>query len=69
MIDKSDVQLRSSLGKHVINLHDRTRDLERRGWQLHGRVAVSINDQRLDEWERQFLVNLGTRLYGERDKC
>jgi hypothetical protein len=41
-------------------------EVKRDGWRQAGMLAVSIDDLRLSDWERQFIVNLGTRLYGTR---
>ncbi len=35
------------------------------GWREQGIFAVSMDDDRLDAFERQFLTNLGNKLYGK----
>lgn len=37
------------------------------GWHEVGTLAINIDDGRLNEFERQFLENLGTKLYGPRE--
>ncbi|CUW39692.1 protein of unknown function [Magnetospirillum sp. XM-1] len=41
--------------------------VKRDGWHEVGVLAVSVDDGRLDAFERQFLINLGNRLYGPRN--
>jgi hypothetical protein len=38
--------------------------IKREGWHEQRLLAVSAEDPRLDAFERQFVINLGTRLYG-----
>lgn len=40
---------------------DRARRLD---WRESRTLVVSADDPRLDAFERQFVINLGTRLYG-----
>lgn len=42
-------------------------EVKRDGWREIGTLAVATDDPRLDAFERQFLVNLGNRLYGPRN--
>lgn len=45
----------------------RRRDAEqikREGWREQRLLAVSSEDPRLDAFERQFIINLGNKLYG-----
>jgi len=51
----------------LILRNGRRRDPEqvkREGWREQRLLAVSAEDSRLDAFERQFVINLGTRLYG-----
>lgn len=41
--------------------------IKRDGWREQRLLAVSAEDARLDAFERQFVINLGTRLYGGPD--
>lgn len=41
-------------------------EVKRDGWRETGTLAVSADDPRLDAFERQFVLNLGNRLYGPR---
>ncbi|PCI51930.1 MAG: hypothetical protein COB49_00570 [Alphaproteobacteria bacterium] len=36
------------------------------GWHGVGVLAIHMDDDRLTDFERQFLENLGTEFYGER---
>ncbi len=40
--------------------------VKRDGWQEQGLLAVSIDDQRLTWTEREFIRQLGDKLYGNR---
>ena len=40
--------------------------LKRHDYDDQGIVVARIDDQRLSEWERQFLKNVGNKLYGQR---
>lgn len=40
--------------------------VKRNAFADQGVVVVSVNDQRLDSFERQFLNNLGLKLFGPR---
>jgi hypothetical protein len=53
---------------NLINRNGPRRDpeqIKRDGWREQRLLAVSVEDSRLDAFERQFVINLGTRLYGE----
>ncbi|ASG21391.1 hypothetical protein [Nitrospirillum viridazoti] len=39
-------------------------EVKRAGWRETGTLAVSVHDARLNDFERQFLVNVGVKLYG-----
>ncbi len=52
---------------HPFTRNGRRRDAEqvkREGWREQRLLAVCPEDPRLDPFERQFVINLGTRLYG-----
>lgn len=38
--------------------------LKRRGYRDQGIIVAKIDDPRLDAFERQYLINLGEKLYG-----
>jgi hypothetical protein len=38
--------------------------LKRNGYRDQGIVVVKLDDQRLNDFERQFLKNIGGKLYG-----
>lgn len=38
--------------------------MKRNGFHDRGVVVAKIDDPRLNEWERQFLKNVGAKLYG-----
>lgn len=40
--------------------------VKRNGYHDQGIVVASVHDHRLSEWERQFLKNIGGKLYGAR---
>lgn len=40
--------------------------LKRHGYHDQGIVVARIDDPRLNEWDRQFLKNIGGKLYGQR---
>lgn len=58
-------RLRSSLAP-LITSRRALDDVKRDGWRETGTLAVSADDPRLDAFERQFVLNLGNRLYGPR---
>ncbi|MEM8937129.1 MAG: hypothetical protein AAGC77_12040 [Pseudomonadota bacterium] len=63
----SPMPVRSQLTR----FHTSRRDPEtvrREGWREIQIFAVNADDPRLDDFERQFIKNLGSRLYGERLK-
>ena len=43
-----------------------TEGVKRRAFADQGVVVVSVNDARLDDWERQMLKNVGMKLFGPR---
>ncbi|MGQ0663799.1 MAG: hypothetical protein ACT4P2_09470 [Pseudomonadota bacterium] len=45
---------------------DHLEDMRRAAWHRQGILDVAVEDPRLDEWERQFAVNIATRLFGKR---
>jgi hypothetical protein len=64
-------------GKLTMGIHLRTnyptRDIgreidreaiKRNGYHDQGIVVASVHDNRLTDWERQFLKNIGGKLYG-----
>ncbi len=38
--------------------------IKREGWRGHGTLVVSVSDKRLTSPEREFVKQLGERLYG-----
>ena len=42
--------------------------VKREGWLEQGILAVSVDDERLTSPEREFVEQLGAKLYGPRDK-
>lgn len=44
----------------------RTGNACRTAWQRYG-LAVINPDEVLDDWERQVVINIASKLYGERD--
>ena len=42
--------------------------VKRDGWREQRIFAVHVDDPRLDDIERRFVTNLGTRLYGEMEQ-
>ncbi len=59
--------LRSSLGRHVRTPMDVSQE-KSRGWRRLGILVVAEDDARLTWCEREQVRQLGTRLYGLRDK-
>ncbi len=57
--------VRTSLDRLLTTRRDPDK-VKRDGWHEVGVLAVSVDDGRLDAFERQFLINLGNRLYGPR---
>jgi hypothetical protein len=41
-------------------------DVKRDGWREQGLLAVSVDDQRLSWPEREFIQQIGDKLYGNR---
>jgi hypothetical protein len=41
-------------------------DVKRDGWREQGLLAVSVDDQRLSWPEREFIRQIGDKLYGDR---
>ena len=41
--------------------------IKQEGWREHGLLAVSVDDQRLSWPEREFIRQIGDKLYGKRD--
>lgn len=39
--------------------------IKREGWKEHGILVVSVDDQRLDMIDREFVRQIGNRLYRE----
>jgi hypothetical protein len=57
--------LRSYLSRY--HTKRRTPDQVRRdGWHDHKIAAIYVDDERLDDWERQTVVNIAERFYGKR---
>ncbi len=54
---------RCSLAKAIPDAMD-AEQVKEDGWRLHGILVVSVNDERLDWVDRQFITRLGERLYG-----
>ena len=44
-------------------------EVKRDGWHEQGVLAVSLDDNRLSWPEREFVRQLGERLYGRRDEA
>ncbi|MGB0748933.1 MAG: hypothetical protein ACPGO3_09320 [Magnetospiraceae bacterium] len=59
---------KDSLGRHLPSrLNQEQQDeLKRTGWRRDGLLFVSITDSRLTWPEREFLEQIGARLYGRR---
>lgn len=38
--------------------------IKREGWRSYGTLVVSVSDKRLDWTEREFVTQLGEKLYG-----
>lgn len=56
--------IRSSLAHMVTGRRD-PETVKRDGWHETGILAVDVKDARLDFAEREFLTQIGNRLYGE----
>lgn len=59
---------RSSLARHIARdpmTGDEIRDRARAAWLMRGYLCLSL-DQAMDDFERQFLTNIGNREYGVR---
>lgn len=41
-----------------------TEAIKRRAFEDQGIVVAKVDDPRLNDWDRQFLKNIGNRLYG-----
>lgn len=54
---------RCPLGRLIPNSPD-TEQIKRDGWQQHGILVVSVEDDRLDMIDRQFIRRIADRLYG-----
>lgn len=42
--------------------------VKREGWQEHRILVVSADDERLDWMDREWVEQIGKRLYGERNR-
>ena len=40
--------------------------IKRHGWHDQGIIVASVYDNRLNDWERQFLRNIGAKLFGSK---
>jgi len=43
-------------------------EVKRKGWQQDGILVITDNDHRLNWPEREFINQIGTKLYGNRKK-
>lgn len=57
--------LRSSLALHPTRRRD-AEQVKRDGWREMGVLAIGVDDQRLDPFEREVIARIGRRLYGPR---
>lgn len=60
--------IRSSLAS-IVTRRREPEARKRDGWVGLGVLVIGVEDERLDAFERQFLTNLGNRLYGPRLGC
>ena len=60
------VPLRSQLSRYHSNRRD-PEQVAREGWKETGIAVLNVEDPRLDDWERQAVMNMANRLYGERN--
>lgn len=58
--------LRSNYPTREIGRQIDTEAIKRHAFNNHGIVVAKVDDQRLNEFERQFLKNIGGKLYGVR---
>ena len=61
-------ELRSYLGRHQPKRIDAEAD-KRAGWREHGILVVAAQDPRLSWPEREFVQQLGAKLYGRRKEA
>lgn len=43
-----------------------TEQIKREGWQEQGILVVSVDDHRLDFFQREFVKQIGEKLYGSK---
>jgi len=55
------------LARMQINKED-PEDTKRQGWQRHGILVISPEDQRLDWMQREFIKQIGEKLYGTQQR-
>lgn len=61
------IPYRSNLARHIPTKID-SEEVKRLGWQEEGILVVNESDQRLGWPEREFVTQIGTKLYGNRKK-
>jgi hypothetical protein len=44
-----------------------TEEVKRDGWRQHGILVVSAEDSRIGWMDKELIVSIGNRLYGERN--
>lgn len=54
---------RSPLGRYISTPRD-PELIKRDGWREEGILVVDINDERLSQFQREFIKVLGEKLYG-----
>jgi hypothetical protein len=59
-----DIQLRTNYPTRDIGREIDCEAIKRNGYHDQGIVVASVHDHRLSDWERQFLKNIGGKLYG-----
>ena len=58
--------MRTNYPTREIGLPMDTERIKREAFKEQGVVVAKIDDPRLDTFERQFLTNVGAKLYGQR---
>lgn len=61
------MRYRSPLARLIPDTMD-TEKIKRDGWREHGILVVSADDDRLNFVDREFVEQIGKRLYGERGR-
>jgi len=58
-------RIRSSLARFQASSMDKEK-VKQDGWRHQGILVIDVQSQELNDFERQFVENIGTKVYGRR---